>query len=126
VHDDDKQTMLPIAKRLDEMGFQIAATRGTAEYLFRNGVFAEVVLKVHEGRPNLVDHLRAGRLSLVINTPLGRYTQRDDDYIRIETVRAKVPYTTTTSAAEAAAEGIAYQLRREVTPRALPDRTFAS
>jgi carbamoyl-phosphate synthase large subunit len=120
VHDDDKETMLGIVKRLDELGFQIAATRGTAEFLFKRGVFAEVILKIHEGRPNLVDHLRAGRLDLVINTPLGRYTQRDDDYIRIETVRSGVAYTTTTSAAEAAVEGIAYLLKREVTPRALP------
>ncbi|MEE8441074.1 MAG: hypothetical protein V3S41_05070, partial [Spirochaetia bacterium] len=63
----------------------------------------------------------AGRIQLVINTPKGRYTQLDDDYIRIEAVRRKIPYTTTTSAAAAATEGIRYLMKQEVTPRRLPD-----
>ena len=57
----------------------------------------------------------------MINTPLGRYTQRDDDYLRIETVRRRIPYTTTSSAAEAALEGIKYLRRKEIVPRRLPD-----
>jgi carbamoyl-phosphate synthase large subunit len=121
VHDDDKKTILPIVKDLEHMGFKIAATRGTAQFLFDNGVFAEVILKVHEGRPNIVDHLKSKRIDLIINTPLGRFTQKDDDFIRIEAVKRKIPYTTTTSAARAAVEGIRYikEGRREV--RALPD-----
>jgi carbamoyl-phosphate synthase large subunit len=121
VHDDDKETILAIVRDLQELGFDISATRGTADYLFRHGVFAEVILKVHEGHPNIVDHLHAGRIDLVINTPLGRYTQRDDDYIRIETMLRKVPYTTTTSAARAAVEGIRYIKLGEITARRLPD-----
>ena len=119
VHDLDKETILPVVRELTGLGFQIAATRGTADFLFRNGIFAEVILKVHEGHPNIVDHLDAGRVQLVMNTPKGRYTQRDDGYIRIETLRRRIPYTTTTSAAEAAVEGIRYLLRREVKPRLL-------
>jgi carbamoyl-phosphate synthase large subunit len=68
----------------------------------------------------VVDHLKAGRLDLVINTPLGRYTQRDDDYLRIETMTRKVPYTTTTSAARAAVEGIRYIKQGSITARRLP------
>ena len=121
VHDSDKSTMLPIVRELHDLGFEIAATRGTADYLFQNGIFAEVVLKVHEGRPNVVDHLQSGRIDLLINTPLGRYTQRDDSLLRIEALRHHVPYTTTSSAAEAAVLGIRYLRRREYTPRRLPE-----
>ncbi len=121
VNDYDKETILPIVRDLEGMGFQIVATRGTADFLFRHGVFAEVVLKIHEGHPNIVDHMQAGRIQLVINTPKGRYTQQDDDYIRIETVGRKIPYTTTTSAALAAVEGIRYRMKREFTARRLPD-----
>ena len=63
---------------------------------------------MHEGRPNVVDHLRSGRIALLINTPLGKASQETDEMIRIAAVRHKVPYTTTTSAAWAAAEGIRY------------------
>jgi len=121
VHDQDKPTILPIVKDLEEMGFQIAATRGTAEYLFNNGVFAEVILKVHEGSPHIIDHMNAGRVQLIINTPLGRYTQRDDDYIRINAVRRRIPYTTTTSAARAAVEGIRHLRTNAFNVYALPD-----
>ncbi|MFW5717183.1 MAG: carbamoyl-phosphate synthase large subunit [Spirochaetota bacterium] len=120
VNDYDKETILPIVRDLEGLGFHIVATRGTADFLFRNGVFPEVVLKIHEGHPNIVDHMEAGRIQLVINTPKGRYTQRDDDYLRIETVRRKIPYTTTTSAANAAVEGIRYRMKKEVTARKLP------
>lgn len=120
VNDYDKETILPIIRDLEGLGFQIVATRGTADYLFRNGLFPEVILKIHEGHPNIIDHMNAGRISLVINTPKGRYTQRDDDYLRIETVRRKIAYTTTTSAARAAVEGVRYLLKREVHARLLP------
>jgi len=126
VHDADKETILPVVEALQERGFSIAATRGTAEFLFRKGLFAEVVLKVHEGHPNILDHLEAGRIQLVINTPLGRFTQRDDDYIRIEALRRGVPCTTTTSAAEAAVEGISHLLGKRTVPRALPGATSGS
>jgi carbamoyl-phosphate synthase large subunit len=121
IHDSDKETLLPVVRGLAELGFEITATRGTADYLFRNGIFSEVMLKVHEGHPNVVDHLDAGRIDLVINTPLGRFTQRDDDYIRIQALRHRVPYTTTTSAAEAALEGITYLIQGEVAAQPLPD-----
>jgi len=125
VHDADKETILPVVRDLQERGFWIAASRGTADFLFRRGIFAEVILKVHEGHPNIVDHLEAGRIGMVINTPLGRYTQRDEDTIRIEALGRGVPYTTTTSAAEAAVEGISHLLGRRTVPRRLPDTATA-
>lgn len=126
VHDLDKDTILPIVQELSSLGFSVAATRGTAEYLFKHKVFAEVILKVHEGHPHIVDHLNSGRINLIINTPLGRFTQRDDDYIRINAVRRKIPYTTTTSAASAALEGIKYNLKRELRVHPLPSPDEAS
>jgi len=116
----DRDAVLPVVRNLVEMGFQIAATKGTAEFLFRHGYIAEVMLKVHEGRPHLVDHMSAGTIAMLVNTPLGRYTQKDDDYIRIEAVRHKIPYTTTISAAVAAVEGIRYLKKGEVSAQALP------
>ena len=117
VHDRDKETILPIIKSLAELGFEFAATRGTAEFLFANGIWPEVVMKVHDGRPNVVDHMRAGKISLLINTPLGRFSQKGDHEIRIEAVRSKIPYTTTTSAAEAAAVGIKHLLTEKPVVR---------
>ena len=124
VHDQDKRTVLPIIRDLVDMGFQIAATRGTAQFLFDEGIFAEVVLKIHEGRPNVLDHLQSGRIDLLINTPLGRFSQHGDEMIRIEAVRRRIPYTTTTSAAGAATEGIRYLLKKEVITRPLSSDTM--
>jgi carbamoyl-phosphate synthase large subunit len=120
VNENDKQTILPIARDLHELGFEIAATRGTAQFLFDHGLFPEVILKIHEGRPNVIDHMRSGRIALLINTPLGRNAQYGDEEIRITAVQRKIPYTTTTSAAWAAVEGIRYLKRGEREVRSLP------
>jgi len=120
VNDYDKQTVLPIVEELLEMGFVISATRGTASFLFEHGIMAEVILKVHEGHPNVIDHIRSGRIDLMINTPLGRFTRSDDGYLRVEALRHRIPYTTTTSAARAAVEAIRHLRRDETIPRALP------
>ncbi|AFG37949.1 carbamoyl-phosphate synthase large subunit [Spirochaeta africana] len=120
VHEDDKDGILDIVRGFQEIGFEICATRGTADFLFQHGVFSEVILKVHEGHPNIIDHMRSGRVDLLINTPKGRFTQMDDSALRIESVRRKVPYTTTTSAARAALEGIRHLQKGEVVARPLP------
>ncbi|MEX2443641.1 MAG: carbamoyl-phosphate synthase large subunit [Alkalispirochaeta sp.] len=120
VNDHDKETILPVVQDLVGMGFSVAATRGTAAHLFDHGILAEVLLKVHEGRPNVVDHIRSGRIDMMINTPLGRYTRSDDGYLRVEALRHRIPYTTTTSAARAAVEAIRHVRRGEITARILP------
>jgi len=124
VHQNDRETILPIVRELKACGFELAATRGTADYLFGQGIFAEVVLKIHEGHPNVIDHIKAGRFTLIINTPLGRNSQYGDHDIRIQAVRHKVPYTTTTSAALAAIEGIKYLSGGEVMVRPLATEGF--
>jgi carbamoyl-phosphate synthase large subunit len=119
VHEDDRETILPIVKDLEKLGFSIAATRGTSDFLYGNGVFSEVILKVHEGHPNIIDHMKSGRISLLINTPLGKYSRQEDSYMRVEAVRRKIPYTTTTSAASAAVEGIRYMRKGELQVSAM-------
>ncbi len=111
-------------KELKDLGFGIAATRGTAQFLFEHNILAEVVLKIHEGRPNVIDHMRAGKIQILINTPLGGDAQHEDHDIRIEAVKRKIPYTTTTSAAKAAVQGISYLSRDEYLVRPLPDKGF--
>ncbi|MBN2508747.1 MAG: carbamoyl-phosphate synthase large subunit [Spirochaetales bacterium] len=124
VNENDRETVLPIARELKELGFSISATRGTAQYLFSKGILAEVVLKMHEGRPNVIDHMRAGKIQLVINTPLGPNAQHGDHDMRIEAVKRKIPYTTTSSAAWAAVQGISYLSKGEYLVRPLPAGNF--
>jgi carbamoyl-phosphate synthase large subunit len=106
VNDHDKPTCVPIVRRLHEMGFRVAATSGTAEFLGAAGIPATPVLKVHEGRPNAIDLLLSGQVQLLINTPLGKLTQRDDYLLRRAALQHRVPYTTTMSAASAACDAI--------------------
>jgi carbamoyl-phosphate synthase large subunit len=106
VNDVDKPTVIPIARRFHEMGFRMLATEGTARYLRSRGIPAERVLKVHEGRPNPVDLIVSGQVQLLINTPLGKLTQRDDVILRRVALQHRVPYTTTMSAAAAACDAI--------------------
>src|SRR3989442_9221417 len=106
VNDSDKPTVVPIARRLHELGFRILATEGTAKHLRARGIPAERVAKVHEGRPNAIDLIVSGEIHLLINTPLGKFTQQDDYAIRRAALVHRVPYTTTMSAASAACDAI--------------------
>jgi len=92
----------PIARRFQEMGFQIVATTGTARYLRARGIAAASVFKVHEGRPNCLDAIVNGDVQLLINTPLGKHAQQDDYRLRQAAITHHVSYTTTMSAASAA------------------------
>ncbi len=107
VHDRDKPSLLPIARRLSELGFELAATAGTAAFLEQNGLPVRTMLKVHEGRPHVVDHLINNEIDLVINTPLGRASHEDDGAIRRAALKHDIPCIITLSGATAAAEGIA-------------------
>ncbi len=106
VNDSDKPTVTPIVRRFHEMGFHLIATEGTARYLQKRGIPCERVHKVWEGRPNAVDLLMSGRVQLLINTPLGKYSQRDDYELRRAALVHRVPYTTTMSAASAACDAV--------------------
>jgi carbamoyl-phosphate synthase large subunit len=121
VNDHDKPTVLPIARRFHELGFRILATEGTQRYLRGRGVPAERVLKVHEGRPNAIDLIVSGEVQLLINTPLGKFTQVDDYEIRRAALVHRVPYTTTMSAASAACDAIIALRSRTGSVRSLQE-----
>jgi len=107
VTDSDKKDALKVAREFQKLGFRIKATEGTYKFLTGAGVKAEQVLKMHEGRPNIVDAIKNGEIQLVINTPEGRLSKHDDSYIRKAAIRYKLPYITTIAAAAAAVKGIA-------------------
>jgi len=121
VNDSDKPTVVPIVRRFHEMGFRILATEGTQRYLRARGVPAERVLKVHEGRPNAIDLIVSGDVHLLINTPLGKFTQQDDYAIRRAALVHRVPYTTTMSAASAACDAIIALRSRTGSVRSLQE-----
>ncbi|HXT22135.1 MAG TPA: carbamoyl-phosphate synthase large subunit [Thermoanaerobaculia bacterium] len=107
VHDRDKRALVPVALRLEQLGFKLVATDGTAEHLRGQGVPVETVLKLHQGRPHVVDHIKNGEVDLIVNTPLGGDAYREDAEIRRAALAHRVPCITTLSGAMAAAEGIA-------------------
>ena len=107
VRDRDKPATLPIARQLAENGFSMVATRGTCAFLRQHGLSVELVNKVLEGSPHIVDALQAGAIDLVINTTEGAQSIKDSFSIRRSSLECQVPYFTTVAGAEAAVEGIA-------------------
>jgi carbamoyl-phosphate synthase large subunit len=112
VHGHYKERIVPVANVFARMGFQIAATGGTAARLREQGVPVETIRKVSEGRPNVVDLIKNGDIQLVINVSLGRRSSRDAYHIRRGALLYNVLYTTTISGARATALAI-YALRKE-------------
>ncbi|MBN2514486.1 MAG: carbamoyl-phosphate synthase large subunit [Deltaproteobacteria bacterium] len=106
VSDPDKAAIVEVARAFSDLGITIKTTKGTQEFLAGHGIKTEPILKMHEGRPNIVDGIKNKEILLVINTPSGRMSQYDDSYIRKAAIKYKVPYITTTAAAVAAAKGI--------------------
>jgi carbamoyl-phosphate synthase large subunit len=106
VNEPDKVTVTPLLRRFREMGFRILATRGTQAHLTREGVASEVIFKVGEGRPDIVDAIMSHGVDLLINTPLGKKSQYDDYAMRRAAITYKIPYLTTMSATSAACEAI--------------------
>ncbi|MDE0575622.1 MAG: carbamoyl-phosphate synthase large subunit [Opitutales bacterium] len=106
VKDADKEQALVIAKGLSDLGFNLYSTEGTAAFFRDNGLVAEHILRISEGRPNVADFIKNGKIQLVINTPLGLIPRRDENGIRSEAVLYGVPVMTTLGSAFAALEGI--------------------
>jgi len=121
VNDHDKSHVAGLVKDLIAAGLKITATRGTAAALKRAGIEVHGVYKVNEGRPNIVDLVKTGKINLIINTPLGRESFYDEKSIRRAAVRYNVPCITTLSAASAAARGIRAMAGHEAEIAALQD-----
>lgn len=107
ISDSDKSSGLEAAKQFADLGFKIIATEGTNKFLSEHGVESESILKMHEGRPNIMDSIKNREIHLVVNTPSGRQSKYDDSYIRKAAIKYKIPYITTVAAAVATAKGIA-------------------
>lgn len=106
VNDSDKPGVVPIARDLEKLGFDIYATRGTAEYLRKNNIRVKKVKKIHQGSPNPIEMVENKEVTLLINTPLGREAQYDDYEVRRTALENRIPYTTTISAARCLVEAI--------------------
>jgi carbamoyl-phosphate synthase large subunit len=121
IADRDKDKIIETAQNFKDMGFSILSTGGTRQFLEKHGIRATLILKVHEGRPNIVDAIKNKEIDLVVNTPAGRLSEYDDSYIRKNAIKYKIPYITTTSAALASTKGIKERQNGEYKVRSLQD-----
>ena len=122
IADRDKVAAIEPVRRFRDLGFQIMATGGTHQFLKDHDITAELVHKLGYGRPNLMDAVKNGEVSLLVNTPSGRQSRADSSSIRKAAIKYKIPYITTTAAAIAAAKGIA--ARREGRAKVRPLQVY--
>jgi carbamoyl-phosphate synthase large subunit len=121
VNDNDKARMFPIAESLSKMGYKLVATLGTANYITCRGIPVQTVFKVSQGRPNVVDDIKNGNINLIINTPLGQRSRRDEYPIGWTAIKYRVPFITTLSAAETIVRGLKAQNKNPFAYRCLQD-----
>jgi carbamoyl-phosphate synthase large subunit len=121
VNNEDKAQVLPIARDLAELGFDLVATRGTAAFLRAHGLECDVIYKVNEGRPSLADEIVNRHIAMVINTPLGRESFFDDKAVRRAAMMASVPCITTITGAAAAVDAIRALRTEGLDVRSLQD-----
>ena len=115
VAEKDREESVEVARRFESLGFKIIATRGTHAYLTANGIKAEVINKLYEGRPNIADAIKNHQLDLIVNTPSSSKRSSDDDsYIRKSAIKHSIPYLTTLTAALAGVKGIAAKIENPV------------
>ena len=107
VQDQDKNAVLPVARKFFEIGFSIVATRGTSSFLLENGIGNRCINKVSMGRPHVADAIKNGEIQLVVNTGTGEEPRQDGYMIRRAALKFNIPYVTTVAGAMAMARGIA-------------------
>ncbi|MBP2132650.1 carbamoyl-phosphate synthase large subunit [Methanomicrobium sp. W14] len=115
IGDDNKAEIVPVAKKLRELGLSILGTSGTVEYLEEHDIEAKLVRKVQEGSPNVIDMMRRGEANLIINTPSGKYSRQDHLQIMRYALDYGIPYITTMQAARAAAMAIEAMKKQDIT-----------
>ena len=121
VRDEDKRYIISLASRLHNLGLKIIATSGTARALHNSGIPIERVLKIHEGRPHVLDLIKNREVGLIINTPSGRVERSDDRIIRSSAVQFRVPCITTLAAASATIQGLEWMQSRPLQVVAIQD-----
>lgn len=119
VRDEDKRKAMFIAKKLVDLGFKIFATRGTAKLLRQNGLKVKSVWKLHDKRPHIVDMLKNGEVHLIINTPYGKITKKDETIIRSTAILCGVPLVTTIAGAQATVSGIEALIKKKISVKPL-------
>ncbi|MEI7641049.1 MAG: carbamoyl-phosphate synthase large subunit [bacterium] len=121
VKNKDKRSIVSTARNLEDMGFGIYATEGTANTLIKAGIEAKKVLKVHEGRPNITDMIKDKQINLILNTPVGKGPRSDDFEIRRHAIMMGVPYTTTMSGAQAIVTAIESMKKKDITIKSIQE-----
>jgi carbamoyl-phosphate synthase large subunit len=121
VIDADKKTVLPVAAKYRDAGFNIMATYGTSQYLADHGIPNKAVNKVSVGRPHVVDAIKNSEIQLIINTSIGGETRRDGYYIRRNALRYKIPYATTTAGGMAIFKAIETLRQRKIAVKTIQE-----
>jgi carbamoyl-phosphate synthase large subunit len=119
---EQKLGLVEPARQLAEIGFDIIATKGTQRTLAEHGVQAELVPKLSEGRPHVVDMMKSNNIALIINVPVGKVSTEDEKLIRRETIRRGLPYITTVAAASVAIEAITIVRNQDINVCSLQER----
>ncbi|HWY50701.1 MAG TPA: carbamoyl-phosphate synthase large subunit [Chthoniobacterales bacterium] len=121
VKDADKEAVIPVAREFVKLGFGIISTSGTAEALVEAKIKVKKVFKLHEGRPNVLDRVKNGDISFIINTPSGKVPREHEVTIRNAALAQKIPIMTTVRAAQASANGIRSLQKNKVQVRSLQE-----
>jgi len=114
VREVDKTGIVPVAKQLADLGFELVATSGTAQALKEAGLEVETINKVREGRPHVVDAIKNGEIDLIVNTTEGRRAIADSAQIRQSALQKKIAYSTTLAGGDAMARAIRYGEEKQV------------
>ena len=114
VRNQDKRRVAFVAMKLVDLGFEILATSGTARVLENNDIEVETLPKLDEGRPNIIDFIKDGKVNLIINTPSGKWTRENERRIRAQAILYSVPLITTIAGAQASVNGMENLIKREV------------
>jgi carbamoyl-phosphate synthase large subunit len=121
MHDRDKVPVVPVIKDFIEMGFNIIATVGTRRVLKEHGLDVDLVLKLHEGRPHVLDAIKNSKIQLIIITPSGEEAREDGRLIRRTALAYKIPMITTIAGAKATAAAIRSLQQEPLEVKALQD-----
>jgi len=122
VNDNDKnENTAAIAREFKNLGFKIIATEGTSKFLTSKEIANEKVFKVSEGRPNIVDHIKNGKIQFIVNTPLGEEARFDEYSIGWAAIEHRVSFATTLSAASAAVKAIKSLQTGELSVKAIQE-----
>ena len=122
--DADKDSSLPIARKLNELNFKILATRGTAFFLQNNGIKCERVYKISEGRPHILDKIHDNAIQWIFNTSMGTRTTEDSYFIRRAALDYHLPYTTTCAGAEFMVRAINTMRKNEPVVKSIQEYHF--